>query len=331
MILKTFEAASFDFKKFNIYLLYGENEGFKKDFFEKNILVKTDLKILTYDENDILINYDSILSSLLNKSLFEVEKLIIINRCSDKILDLVQEIVEKKIEDVKIILKSSILEKRSKLRLYFEKSKKIICIPFYKDNHKTLSVIISDFFKQKKIPISQEIINILVDRSSGERSSVNNELRKIESYIYKKRKISLDEISVITNLTENYSVSELIDNCLKKNLKKTINILNENNYNSEDCLLIIRTFLIKLKRLLDLKLKTEKGETIDAVVNSYKPPIFWKDKEVVKLQIKIWPITEIHKLLSQINETELKIKKNMDSAMLILSDFLITKSKTPNN
>ena len=331
MILKTFEAASFDFKKFNIYLLYGENEGFKKDFFEKNILVKTDLKILTYDENDILINYDSILSSLLNKSLFEVEKLIIINRCSDKILDLVQEIVEKKIEDVKIILKSSILEKRSKLRLYFEKSKKIICIPFYKDNHKTLSVIISDFFKQKKIPISQEIINILVDRSSGERSSVNNELRKIESYIYKKRKISLDEISVITNLTENYSVSELIDNCLKKNLKKTINILNENNYNSEDCLLIIRTFLIKLKRLLDLKLKTEKGETIDAVVNSYKPPIFWKDKEVVKLQIKIWPITEIHKLLSQINETELKIKKNIDSAMLILSDFLITKSKTPNN
>ena len=331
MILKTFEAASFDFKKFNIYLLYGENEGFKKDFFEKNILVKTDLKITTYDENDILINYDSILSSLLNKSLFEVEKLIIINRCSDKILDLVQEIVEKKIEDVKIILKSSILEKRSKLRLYFEKSKKIICIPFYKDNHKTLSVIISDFFKQKKIPISQEIINILVDRSSGERSSVNNELRKIESYIYKKRKISLDEISVITNLTENYSVSELIDNSLKKNLKKTINILNENNYNSEDCLLIIRTFLIKLKRLLDLKLKTEKGETIDAVVNSYKPPIFWKDKEVVKLQIKIWPITEIHKLLSQINETELKIKKNIDSAMLILSDFLITKSKTPNN
>ena len=331
MILKTFEAASFDFKKFNIYLLYGENEGFKKDFFEKNILVKTDLKITTYDENDILINYDSILSSLLNKSLFEAEKLIIINRCSDKILDLVQEIVEKKIEDVKIILKSSILEKRSKLRLYFEKSKKIICIPFYKDNHKTLSVIISDFFKQKKIPISQEIINILVDRSSGERSSVNNELRKIESYIYKKRKISLDEISVITNLTENYSVSELIDNCLKKNLKKTINILNENNYNSEDCLLIIRTFLIKLKRLLDLKLKTEKGETIDAVVNSYKPPIFWKDKEVVKLQIKIWPITEIHKLLSQINETELKIKKNIDSAMLILSDFLITKSKTPNN
>ena len=331
MILKTFEAGSFDFKKFNIYLLYGENEGFKKDFFEKNILIKADLKITTYDENDILINYERILSSLLNKSLFETEKLIMVNRCTDKILGFVQEIIEKEIDDVKIIFKSSILEKRSKLRLYFEKSKKIICTPFYKDNHKTLSLIISDFFKKKKIPISQEIINILVDRSGGERSSLNNELGKIESYIYEKRKISFDEISVITNLSENYSVSELIDSCLKKNLKKTINILNENNYSSEDCLLIIRTFLTKLKRLLDLKLKTEKGETIDAVINSYKPSIFWKDKEVVKMQIKIWSLTEIHKLLSQINETELKIKKNIESGLLILSDFLITKSKTLNN
>ena len=331
MILKTFEAGSFDFKKFNIYLLYGENEGFKKDFFEKNILIKADLKITTYDENDILINYDSILSSLLNRSLFETEKLIMVNRCTDKILGFVQEIIEKEIDDVKIIFKSSILEKRSKLRLYFEKSKKIICTPFYKDNHKTLSLIISDFFKKKNIPISQEIINILVDRSGGERSSLNNELGKIESYIYEKRKISFDEISVITNLSENYSVSELIDSCLKKNLKKTINILNENNYSSEDCLLIIRTFLIKLKRLLDLKLKTEKGETIDTVINSYKPSIFWKDKEVVKTQIKIWSLTEIHKLLSQINETELKIKKNIESGLLILSDFLITKSKTLNN
>ena len=331
MILKTFEAGSFDFKKFNIYLLYGENEGFKKDFFEKNILIKADLKITTYDENDILINYESILSSLLNKSLFETEKLIMVNRCTDKILGFVQEIIEKEIDDVKIIFKSSILEKRSKLRLYFEKSKKIICTPFYKDNHKTLSLIISDFFKKKNIPISQEIINILVDRSGGERSSLNNELGKIESYIYEKRKISFDEISVITNLSENYSVSELIDSCLKKNLKKTINILNENNYSSEDCLLIIRTFLIKLKRLLDLKLKTEKGETIDTVINSYKPSIFWKDKEVVKTQIKIWSLTEIHKLLSQINETELKIKKNIESGLLILSDFLITKSKTFSN
>ena len=99
----------------------------------------------------------------------------------------------------------------------------------------------------------------------------------------------------------------------------------------KDCLLITRTFLIKLKRLLDLKLKTEKGEAIDAVVNSYKPSIFWKDKEEVKMQIKIWSLTEIHKLLSQINETELKIKKNIDSGLLILSDFLITKSKTLNN
>ena len=144
--------------------------------------------------------------------------------------------------------------------------------------------------------------------------------------IQNKNKVSIEEIVKITNLAENFAVSELIDSCLKKNIKKTINILNENNYSSEDCILIIRTFLLKSKRILNLIEKQQNHKSIEELINSHKPPIFWKDKETVKEQITKWPLEEIKKLIYQINDIEILIKKNLSNSLNLLSDFLIAKS-----
>ena len=113
--------------------------------------------------------------------------------------------------------------------------------------------------------------------------------------------------------------------------KKTINILNENNYSLDDCILIIRTFLIKSKRLLKLSENINNQNNIDEVVSSFKPPIFWKDKEIVKQQIKSWSNGNIGDLIFKINETELLIKKNSHNSINILSDFIIEQSTITNN
>ena len=252
-------------------------------------------------------------------------------RSSDKIVNIIEEILEINTEDTIIILLANILEKKSKLRLIFEKNKKIICIPFYSDNNQTLNNIASLYFKKRKMPISQEIVNLLVARSRGDRLNLNNELNKIENFTKNKKKINIDEILKLTNLAENYSVSELVDNCLAKNSKKTVNILNENNYSSEDCILIIKTLLIKAKRLNKLQNQTKNNKNIDQVITSFKPPIFWKDKEMVKEQIKSWSLKKIENLIYKINEIELLIKKNSSNSINILFDFIITQSNKTNN
>ena len=133
-----------------------------------------------------------------------------------------------------------------------KKKKQIICAPFYEDNNQTLNSIISQFFRSKKIPISQQLINILIERSRGDRKNLNNELAKIESFSLNKKNINLQDITRLTNLANNYGASELIDHCLAKNTRKTVTILNENNYSDEDNIIIIRTLLAKLKRLAKL-------------------------------------------------------------------------------
>ena len=331
MIIKSYEIGKIDFVKYNFYLFYGENEGFKNQIIKSLFEKKFQKNINKYDENEILNNEQNFFDNILTKSFFEKEKLIIVSRCTDKIKNTIEEIIEKKIKDIKIILNTSVLDKRSKLRSYFEKNKNTICVPFYNDNSQTLRGIVYNFFKEKKMAISQQTTNLLVDRCNGDRQNLNNELNKIESFIINKKKINIDEILKLTNLSENYSVSELTDNCLAKNQRKTINIINENNFSIEECILIIRTLLIKSKRLLRLKQEIKIDKNMDQIFASFKPPIFWKDKEIVKEQIKNWSIQNIENLIYKINEIELLIKKNSINSINILSDFIIAQSNKINN
>ena len=330
MIVKSFELNKIDLSNKYFFLLYGENQGHKNELIEKKF--KKNLKnVYNYEESEILNNEEDFFNSIFTKSFFENEKLIIISRASDKIKNTIEEIIKKKVEDLTIVLKANILEKKSKLRALFEKNKETICVAFYEDNHQTLMKIVNNFFRKNKILISQQAINLIIERSRGDRQNLNNELEKVQSFIKNKTRIEIKDILKITNLAENYDVSELIDNCLAKNRKKTFNILNENNYTLEDCILIIRTFLIKSKRLLKLYQKLEDKNNINDVITSFKPQIFWKDKDIVKQQTKNWTYSSIEKLIFKINEIELLIKKNSHNAVNILSDFIIDQTIRSSN
>jgi len=331
MIIKFFEVEKVDLKTKQFFLLYGENQGLKNEIIEKKFKKNYSSNTYNYEENDILNNKENFFNTILSKSFFENEKLIIINRASDKLKEIVEEIIEKNITDLILVLNANILEKKSKLRSLFEKQKQTICVPFYTDTNQTLIIVVNNFFKKNKIAISQQAINLMVERCRGDRQNLNNELQKVQSFIKNRSKIEIKDLLKLTNLAENYDVSELIDGCLAKNKKKTINILNENNYSLEDCILIIRTFLIKSKRLLKLSQSYIEKNNIDEVISSFKPPIFWKDKEIIKQQIKNWSHGNIENLIFKINEIELLIKKNSNNSINILSDFIIEQATNSNN
>mgnify|MGYP001254928602 CR=1 FL=1 len=331
MIIKSFELNKVKLNNYKFYLFYGDNEGLKdesiKNLFEKNYADK----LHRYEEKEILDNINDFYNSILTKSFFDNEKLIIINRATDKIRETVEELIEKNPEGIQIILNSKNLEKKSTLRKVFEKEKSIICVPFYEDNNQTLSSIISLFFRNKKIPISQKLINILAERCRGDRKNLNNELKKIESFSLNKKKINLDEIIKLTNLADNYDASELVDHSLAKNTNKTVTILNENNYSDEDNIVIIRTLLAKLKRLVKIYELVDEKRNIEDAISACKPPIFWKDKPLVAQQMRYWKKDHLKNLIYKTNEIELLIKKNSTIAKNILSDFIINNSRKPNN
>ena len=326
MIIKTFEINRKKFDKENFFLIYGENEGLKNEII-KFLMKNFNGNIEKYDEAQIINNNELFYEKIFNQSLFEKEKIVIINRCSDKVYEIIQNIIEKSVLDIKIILNASVLEKKSKLRSLFEKSRELVVVPTYKDNSITLADIAKKFFSNYKISISQETINLLVNRCNGDRGHLKSELDKVLIYVHGRKSINLEEIYKLTNLAENFGINELVDTALSKNSQKTSDIINESNYKSDDGILILRTFLQKAKRLHNLYEKQNENTSLDGLVDNYKPPIFWKDKPIVKKQLENWSMLKIEDLIININKTEAFLKRNSSISLMLVYNFIYETSE----
>ena len=329
MIIKSFELNKIDLKLNKIFLLYGENQGAKDELIQF-IISKKKAPTHKYHEDNLINDPEDFFNSILSKSFFEKEKVFIIKKVTNKIYPTIDKIIEKNIDET-LILDSEILDKKSKLRNLFEKRKDLICVPFYPDTEKTLNQITYKFLKEKKINLSQETINLITERANGSREHLYMELKKIDNLSYTKKKIVFDDIVKLSNLGTEYKISELVDNCLAKNKIKVLSYINDNNFNTEDTIIIIRTFLYKTKRLLKLKESTVKEQNIDNIILSYKPTIFWKEREIVKIQMKIWPYEKILKLINQINNVELTLKKSPELSLYILNNFILQSACKINN
>ena len=329
MIIKSYEISKIDQNITQLILFYGKNEGLKNEAL--NILNKDKNNILNYEEKEILDNESKFIENILSKSLFEKKKFITIKRSTDKLLEIIEILNTKNLEDTCIVISSDNLEKRSKLRSFFEKNKKLVCVPFYPDNEQTLYQLAYNFLRNKKILISPSNINLIVNKCTGDRKALFNELQKIEFFSKNGKKVNSENISKLINLNENHSIFELIDNCLAKNKTKIISILNENNFSNEDCIMIVRSFIVKSKKLLALSKAFETNKNIDLTISSAKPPIFWKEKEITKQQILKWSSKNIKQLIYSLSETELQIKKNINNSINLITDFILFQSSSTTN
>ena len=323
MIVKSYEVGKIDISKYKIYLFYGKNEGLQIDLIDKYFLNKFTGQINKYEENEFINNLNNIYSEIQTKSLFQNQRIFIISRVTEKFLKIAEEISNIDLDEIIIILKCSSLDKKSKLRNFFEKNDKFITIPVYEDNLNNLLSITQQFLIHNKIKLSKESINLIIGRASGDRNNLKKELNKIYNYSLSNNKIDFQTLEKLTNLAENHEVGDLVNNYLSKNIKNVSKILNENSYTDEDCILILRTLLNKSKRLLEIMRKNDDVKNIDKVMLGARPPIFWKEKESIKKQVNSWEICDLKDKIYKINEIEALIKKNSKNSLNIVSDFLI--------
>ena len=331
MIIKSFNLNDLKKNSSNFFLFYGVNEGHKEETINDLFLKNFKGEIIRYDENQILENKNIFFEACLNESLFETEKIIIISRVTSKLYEIIKELTTEKLHNKKIIFNSKLLEKKSKIRQLFEVEKNLVCVPFYEDNNYSLHKIANDIFKKNNISISSENVNLIVENCSGDRKNLQNEMNKILNYCFNKNKISRNEILKLINLYEDENYFELIDYCLAKDLNKVRKIINNNSFRKDDTIILIRSFLSRLKRLIELKKLFNQIGDVKETISRFRPPIFWKDKEIVQKQIEIWPTEKVYNLFDEITKLEINFKKNYDLSNNIIFDFILNTSNKTNN
>ena len=329
MIIKSYEVKknTQNFLKYNLCLLYGENFGLKKDIREFiKITIKQEddnVEILSLYEDEILNDDENFYNLIYSGSLFSNKKIVTIHEASDKIVKKINDIYDNNPKNVFIIIFSEILEKKSKLRNFFEKNKNTICIPCYQDNEKNLEIILQSEIKKNNISLSREAINLIIEKANSDRLNLKNEIEKIKSFSLNKKKLELDEIKFLINFSGDYKSDILINECLCGNISQYKKIVSEIYIGTINQILLLRILSNKTQRLLNLKEKESETKDLDNLINSSKPPIFWKEKPLIKKQLSIWNLKDLKKIIDQINSTELQCKKNPQIAKAIFFNFSV--------
>tara|TARA_B100001123_G_scaffold449703_1_gene616173 strand:+ start:917 stop:1936 length:1020 start_codon:yes stop_codon:yes gene_type:complete len=329
MIIKSYEVKknTANFSKYNFFLLYGENVGLKKDikeFIKKTLKQKNDnLEILSLYESEIMSNEDNFYDFAYSGSLFGNKKIINVFDATDKIIKKLDDVYNKDPKNIFLFFLSGPLDKKSKLRNFFEKDKKTICIPCYLDNEKDLEIIAQSELKKNNISLSREIINLLIEKSNSDRDNLRNEIEKIKSFALNKKKLELEEIKSLINFSGDYKSDILINECLSGNIFQYKKIVSELYSNTVDQIFLLRILNNKVLRLLKIKENDNKQTSVDNLINFSKPAIFWKEKPIVKKQLSIWNIKDLKKLINEINNTEFWCKKKPQVSKAIFFNFFL--------
>ena len=319
MIIKSYIAEQ-DITVFTnkLILIYGENVGLIEDLKKKIKSIYSDSEINIFSQGNIIQNEEMFYNKIFNISLFQKQKIFLVNQCNDKMLDIIQNI-DGKISDQKLFFFADILEKKSKLRSFFDKSKTYGSLPCYEDNITTLTKII-----QTKLDgfngLTKEITKLLIDNCNLDRLKLNNELDKIDNYFINKN-LNLDNIIKILNLNENDKFNDLKDATINGDKLKTNNLLNNNYLQEEKNILYINLINQRLNKLKEIKILSKKNN-LEEAINLIKPPIFWKDKPTITGQLRKWNIEKINLALKQTYDLEVMLK----SGIRINKNILIKKA-----
>lgn len=293
--------------KYKMFLFYGENEGLKKELKDNIKQINKDKETISFFQDEIIKNNNILVNEVINKSLFDKQKVIFIDQVNDKILDIL-EIVSDSIDEERIFIFASILDKKSKLRSFFEKSKNYGICPCYQDNEITIKKIITKQLNNY-LGLSPQVINIISENSGLERDKLNNELEKIKC-CFKDKKINLEELNSLLNIKTNEDFNKLKDEALNGNKINTNRLLADTSFEPENNIFYLNSINQRINKLYEIEELKKQNSNIEILISSLKPPVFWKDKPMLVSQTKKWNKKKLQTLLKKTYETEIKIKSN---------------------
>ena len=310
MILKSYlvENNTNSLKSYICTLFYGENNGLKIDFKNKIKYENKESEVINLFEEDLLNNKNILLSEVNNLSLFTSKKIIFLHELSDKVFNTVENILNKRNEDVQVYIFSKILDKKSKLRALFEKKKELAAIPCYQDNERTLHQYISNKLKNLK-GVTPEIINFIMKNSYLDRGIINGEIEKIKTY-FTNNHIERNEIESLLNIKDDESFEKIRDATLLGDKLNVNKLIGEIRFQSEENFYYLNQLYIRFSKLLEIQDFNESVKDYEVTLEQIKPRIFWKDKPALLRQLKIWDIQGIQLAINDISKIEILMKRN---------------------
>ena len=290
----------------SLVIFYGENLGLKNDFKNKIIKLNKDSEVIRMYQEEIIKDSSKFFNEINNISLFEKKRIFLIENVNDKILEIINELDSFNISDLKFYLFSEILDKKSKLRNFLEKSQKYAVVACYPDNEIGIRKIIQEQLKEFK-GLNNYIINLILENSNLDSVKLNNEIDKIKAF-FKNKELDEENLGNLLNTRVNNDFNALKNAAIAGDLAKTNNLLSDTVIEEDKNVFYVNSINQTLNRL-NLVCNVE-NKDIEKAIDQLKPPIFWKDKANFIIQAKLWNKEKLKKMLNETYKVEIAIKSN---------------------
>ena len=330
MILKSYiiEQNINSLAQYKMILFYGENQGIKKEFKDNLKTIHKNKEVLNLFQEEIIKAKDFLINEISSQSLFGEKKLIFINEANDKMLNILEELNEY-IQEDRIFIFGDVLDKKSKLRSYFEKSKEHASVACYQDNEFGLKKIIRNKLAGYS-GIDNQTINLIIQSSGLDRGKIYNEIEKIKN-CFKEKKIEIEKLENLLNLKTNDDFSQLKDEAIKGNKFNTNKLLSETIFQTENSVYYLNSINQRINKLNDIENLKHKEKNLDTIINQLKPPVFWKDKPILIEQSKKWNKKRLQEILKKTYNAEIELKSNsMIRKDLLLKMLILDLCSTAN-
>ena len=309
----------------NFILFFGENLGLKNEIKKKIKIENKNAEIITFYQEEIVKNNHLLHNEINNISLFESEKIFIIEHANDKIFELIKELSANSATQ-KIYIFSDLLDKKSKIRNYFEKSENLGAVACYLDNEISIKKIIINALRGFE-GLTTQNVNLIIENSNLNRVKLYNELEKIVTF-FQNKKIDSEKLEIILDVKENNDFSLLKDAALKGDKLKTNKLLSDTIVDAENNIFYLNSINQRLNKLFEVKKNTS---DLEKIIDEIKPPIFWKDKPDFITQAKKWNKDKIKLILNKTYKLEIQIKSNsIIDKNILMKKLIIDLCNTAN-
>ncbi len=307
-------------------LIYGPNEGLVRENFTKikEIFNQNNTEEISFTGKLINDQPEALIDEIKTVSMFNDQKIIIIEQPIDKNIELFDEAFTELPNHTLIIVLANNLTKTSKIRKFFENSEKNFSCANYEDDFKSNNQQIQNLEKNINKTLNIDIKNYLSQNLSSDRMISKNEIDKLILLYSENDKIpELKNIKLIFNDNPDLGLNKISQLAFSGQPGKVSINLNKIFSEGVNPIAIIRVMLNYVQRIQTTQIALKKTNDFDSAIKSLKPPVFWKDKDNFKLHCKNWPINQTILNFNLLVDTELNCKSDYNLTNILCERALI--------
>jgi DNA polymerase-3 subunit delta len=218
------------------------------------------------------------------------------------------DLLDTAVGDAFIVAEAGELPSRSTLRRVFEASPRAAAIACYPDTARDLAAVIRETLTARQVTASRDATQFLVEHLGADRLLTRSELEKLVLYAGEGGHIELEDARVSVSDTAALELDDAVMAAAEGGTARVERVLGRVFQEGESPVSLIRAVARHLHRLHVLAARMGAGATLEEVLRTARPPIFFKHQESFRRQLMLWSEARLRPQLDRTAKAELHMK-----------------------